>query len=66
MEERKKEDWYDYREVNWSEVAVIKRSDSICYIIKVLPKMSNHAIEQVITSKGFDLNEIDWYRTEHL
>lgn len=66
MEERKREDWYDYHEVNWSIVAVIKHSESICYLIKVLANMNDHMTEQVIISKGFDLNEITWYRTEHL
>jgi hypothetical protein len=64
MKERDAEDWYDYHEAEWETIAVILHSAPKCYLVKVLGGTSDYLLEQMIKSKGFKLDEIDWYRTE--
>jgi hypothetical protein len=63
MEKRKPEDWYDYHQAEWETIAVISNLEKKCYIINVINGSSDHVVEQIIKGKGFNLGEIDWYRT---
>lgn len=64
MKDRKPEEWYDHHETEWETIAIVLHSAPRCYLVKVVGDSSDHIIEQIIKSKGFNLNEIDWYRTE--
>lgn len=64
MKDRKPEDWYDYHETEWETIAIISNSGLKCYLIKVVGGSSNHVVKETIKAKGFNLDDIDWYRTE--
>jgi len=66
MMERKPEDLYDYHKAQWETIAVVLHSAPRCYLVKVVKDSSDQVVEQTIKSKGFNLIEIDWYRTEQL
>ena len=62
-EETNENGWYDYREAKWEIIAIVFKDFPTCHLINLIEGSSDHVIELTIQSKGFDLDEIDWYRT---